>query len=100
MRLHAHAQNSMADTEVELLGDRGWYQGTFDVQTKLARAVVIERHLKEEDERVMVEYQSAGRAYGWVGDKETTRAKVGGLGKMEVVSSMGDVLLRFGDHQI
>jgi hypothetical protein len=106
--LQLHAHTSMASSEVVLLGDTGsWFEGAFDVQTKLARAQVIEppslpdqvdtlRRMKFEYER-----SESSRIAGLVRPQESQKKSGKGssgedLGRILIVNSLADAVLSFG----
>jgi hypothetical protein len=82
----------MAPTDVALLGSSQWYEGTFDVQTKLARTSVVEGGKKESTWEY--DHVSTERVFGWVGKGRRKRFE---RGHVEIVSSMRDVVLRIGE---
>jgi hypothetical protein len=123
----------MAPTIVTL--DEG-YEGTFDVKTKLAEAVVQEGSSsndgshssrlkddedKERERKYIYDHVSSSRTFGWVGWGSRPRSHVGtsgGIGghswgvgggvkgwgggatdqgHVEIVSSLSEVMLKFGE---
>jgi hypothetical protein len=113
----------MAPTVVTL--DEG-YEGTFDVKTKLAEAVVQEdpasRPTNDEDKgrvrKFIYDHVSSSRTFGWVGWGSRPRSHVGtgggvhswgvvggkgwaagatDQGHVEIVGSLSGVMLKFGE---
>jgi len=99
---HLRAQNNLAETAV-ILDPK--YEGTFDLHTKLAQAV-----LKEQSNKVLVadptgngglrkyqlDHKTSTRMYGWVGWGQRPGPATGKIhqGHVEVVSSHSPVSLR------
>ena len=101
--LSLHAQTSMGTGEVSILGkgtaQGRWYQGMFDVETKLAQVQVVKMPSLNDSvgEASTVEYdhQSADRLVGWAGRGSRIRRKGYGS-KVHLENSLGDAVLRFG----
>ena len=99
--------NTMASSDVTILGSgnsngRDWYTGTFDVETKYAQAHVVEPsatrgNVQQGGETRTFEYDDveSDKSIGWVG---YGRRGVAGTSEshVDVISSIGDVVLRFG----
>jgi hypothetical protein len=101
--LHLTAQNSEGPSDVAVLGPRtGWYEGTFDVQTKLANAhleLSPSPDMDNGERKVVYEHKSLARLVGRVGKllrahgrSPTVRGP--GEGQVTVISSLADVTLR------
>jgi hypothetical protein len=108
--LQLHAHTSMASSEVVLLGDKGsWFEGVFDVQTKLARAQVIEPPSFPDQVgtpgRMGFEYErlESSRKVGKIRPPESQKSGKGlnreSPGRILITNSLADAVLSFGGHR-
>lgn len=84
------------------------YEGTFDMQTKLSQATVIEEQVDSwydpaglhRDFRYEYDHKSSNRIFGWVGWGSRLKPRTPGQSNLAASSSMSPVSLRFRERTI